>query len=120
MAKADIDKSKQELIEELKELRGRLAGRDRSDQLKARSRRVPLEAEIELIADFDLLQATGINISETGIAFESAQPLFFEMRFKHQGRLHHQRARLVWMKSGEQGQSRLGLEFCRLPQRPEI
>lgn len=122
MAKADIDKSRQELMDEIAELRTRLAraGQEPDQETKSRSLRVPLETEIELIADFDLLQARGVNLSETGIAFQTVHPLFFEMRFQYQGRVRRERARLVWMQTGQKGQSLLGLEFSQLEDIPEI
>lgn len=112
MAKPNEKKTREELIAEISELRRRLAkDRPPADSSQPRSERKPLLTSIELIPDFDVLEAQGINLSKSGIAFAIDQPLWFEMRFKHQGVLRHHRARLVWLKDEGGSHSRLGLEL---------
>ena len=81
------------------------------DKIVSRPERVPMDGDIEFIADFDLLQAKGINISEGGIAFEITGGLPFEMRFKVKGQDQTFQAELVWMKRLPSGGYRMGLKF---------
>ncbi len=82
-----------------------------SNKVAFRPERIPLDTEIEFIADFDLLKAEGINISEGGIAFEIKGGLPFEMRFKFEGQDQTYQAELVWMKRLPHGGYRMGLKF---------
>jgi len=113
---------KNELLAELQELRRRivqveerisLVEEERKDEedVRQRSARLPLSARIEFIGDFDLLEAEGIDQSETGICFELGRPLPFDMQFVREGDLISRRARLIWVKQLEGGRSRLGLRF---------
>lgn len=73
--------------------------------------REEMDASIEFIADFDIVEAKGINISEGGICFELAEDLAFEMQFRLDGKLHRHRAHLIWVKRLPNGGYRFGLKF---------
>lgn len=120
MSKPDQHKTREELVAEISALRERLDGGGKKEQKAQRSERVPLRTSIELIADFDLLKVSGMNLSQTGIGFETDEPLMFEMRFTHGDQVHEHRAKLVWMQRGDDGVSRLGLEFAGPLDDPEI
>ena len=77
----------------------------------SRPERHPFDADIEFIADFDILKAKGINISEGGLAFEISGGLPFEMRFEAEGEEKTYQAELVWMKRLPDGGYRMGLKF---------
>jgi len=81
------------------------------DSVKTRARRKPMQASIEFIGDFDLLEAEGVDISETGICFELPRPLPFDMQFMQNGELISRRARLIWVKQLDGERTRLGLRF---------
>jgi hypothetical protein len=81
------------------------------NNIKVRSPRLPLQANIEFVGDFDILDAEGMDISETGICFELSVPLTFDMRFVQDGEIVTKRAALIWVKQLENGRSRLGLHF---------
>ena len=113
---------KNDLLNELQELRRRITSveerislveeeRGTTEQAQPRSERLPLSARIEFIGDFDLLEAEGVDQSETGICFELGRPLPFDMQFMTDGELVSRRARLIWVKQLEGGRSRLGLRF---------
>ena len=114
-------KTKDQLIKELEamrqhmtELESKLANLKSKNDPKGlilRSPREDLHSGIELITDFDVIEAKGINISETGICFESNENLPFEMQFEYEGKLHRHRAHLVWVKRLSEGGYRFGLEF---------
>lgn len=119
----DDEKTKAQLIEELEALRRKVAefeagsiksGPESKEHFrcpKTRAPRVNLNAGIEFIGDFDVLEAKGINISEGGICFELTRNLPFEMQFELDGKLHRYRAHLVWVKQIEEGGCRFGLQF---------
>lgn len=113
---------KNELLAELQELRRRIVQVEErislveeeckdDEDVRQRSTRLPLSARIEFIGDFDLLEAEGIDQSETGICFELGRPLPFDMQFVRDGELTSRRARLIWVKQLDGGRSRLGLRF---------
>ncbi len=86
-------------------------GKEQEAQVVHRPERLPLDADVEFIGDFDVLQAKGINISEGGIAFEVEGGLPFEMRFNSGEENTEYRAELVWMKRLPSGGYRMGLKF---------
>ncbi len=86
-------------------------GKSNQEQIVSRPERLPLEAQIEFIGDFDILKAKGINISEGGIAFEIEGGLPFEMRLAVDEQNKTYRAELVWMKRLPHGGYRMGLKF---------
>ena len=75
--------------------------------------RFPLEAKIEFFVDADIIQATTIDVSQTGVSFNSPEPLPITMRI-NMGETHEDRqGRLVWARKGVEGQVCYGLEFDR-------
>lgn len=86
----------------------------------SRSQRSDLNANIEFIGDFDVVQAQGIDLSEGGICFGTADGLPFEMRFELEGEVHQHRAHLIWMKQQEDGTYRFGLKFVPSQPVPKI
>ena len=115
-------KSKEQLIEELTVLRERTAELEseiaglREERAKAqaypdRPPRVELDADIEFMGDFDIVQAKGINISEGGICFAVKDDLPFEIRFERQGKWETRRAHFVWAKRLSSGGYHLGFKF---------
>jgi hypothetical protein len=110
----DLNKlSKEELIAGMRELMNRLVDNHTNSQaVRERAARAEFSSDIEFIFDVDVLEARGINISETGIAFSVEQGLPVELKFKHQGKDHHYRARLVRTQSLKQGGFMLALEFA--------
>jgi hypothetical protein len=84
---------------------------DEAEGITVRATRTPMHTGIEFIGDFDLLEAEGVDISETGICFELHNPLPFDMQFMQNDELVCRRARLIWVKQLENERSRLGLRF---------
>lgn len=117
----DQQKSKEELIEELKTLREQKSKLDseltalrkegEGKVIRERPPRVALDADIEFMGDFDIVQAKGINISEGGICFSVKEDLPFEIRFERDGQLETRRAHFVWAKRLETGGYHLGFKF---------
>ncbi len=89
--------SREQLIQELTKLEKRLQEIEPKEKVPQvpRSPREPLKTEIEFIFDVDVVVASGLDISETGVAFLVDEPLPVEMRFEHKGVKHHLKARLV-------------------------
>lgn len=116
-------KTKDQLIEELEAMRQHVTAlesklaelipktKDGPKGLILRSPRKEIDSGVEFIADFDVIEAKGINISETGICFELNENLPFEMQFEYKGKLHRHRAHLVWVKRLPEGGYHFGLEF---------
>ena len=97
------------LEEELRHLQaeaGKCSGRN-----SQRHERKKLEADIEFIGDFDIVAASGVDISAGGICFEVSHPLPFDMKISIGDEKHLYRGYLVWMKSTGDDNYRLGFEF---------
>lgn len=114
----DEDKSKDQLIDELRELRGRLSASGDSDgqvspdgRSAPRSTRRPTQTKIDFVASFSLVQAQGVDVSEHGICFETTEDLQFEMEFELDGQVHQHTAHPVWMRRTESGTIRWGFEL---------
>ena len=76
-----------------------------------RAERQPLQAQIEFIGDFDIVEAQGVNLSSGGICFEVSESLAFEMRFEAGDGQHRHRAHLAWMEALPDGGHRFGFKF---------
>lgn len=101
-------------VAELEDRLRRLAGEGSSaEEVSAANRqpRMPLDARIEFIGDFDVARARGIDLSDGGVCFEVEDDLPFEMRFKIDGKEQMRRARGVWMRRKPEGGYLLGLQF---------
>jgi len=110
----DKDKSKNQLINELNELRQRVS--DLEDQLEdegkpQRSERNEFSTSIQFIGDFGLVNAKGLDLSDGGIGFEIEEDIPFDMEFEYEGQTHQHRANLVWMRRLPNGCSRFGFQF---------
>lgn len=76
-----------------------------------RSNRSSLEARIEFMGDFDIVEASGVDVSEGGICFEVSDTLCFDMKVTTPEGEQIHRGNLVWMKRLDDGGCRLGFEF---------
>lgn len=101
--------SKDELIKELLEAKSQL--KNMAHDHKRRAERSEFHTGIEFIFDLDVAEARGVDISETGVAFEIVEPLAVELRFFQGGELHHFKANLVRTQKKDDGSFLLGLEF---------
>jgi hypothetical protein len=122
----DSGKDINELTEELVSLKLYVAQLE--DKLKkleeeVKSRefpRIPLDARVSFVGEFDILEAMGVNLSKGGICIEMQDDMYYEMRFENKGAEFSRRARLVWSNRLEKGGCRLGLEFVEPTPWPEF
>ncbi len=127
MNTTDKDKNRNALLRENERLHQRIkaleervrsmetAREHQDDDRMFRPPRRPMKANIEFIADFDVIEARGIDLSEGGVSFEVDEDLPFEMQFELNGRYYKNRAHLVWMKRLTSGGYRFGLMFSKHP-----
>ncbi len=104
------------MYQQLTRLEGKIAELEKQTEAQSQkpANRLPrkdMNASIEFVADFDIVYAKGINISEGGICFELTEDLPFEMQFTLDGELHRHRAHLIWVKRLPDGGYRFGLKF---------
>jgi hypothetical protein len=119
----DYQKTKAQLIEELEATRRQLTkleselaqkggvSENQNKTVAPRAIRKEIQTSIEFIADFDIIEAKGINLSRGGICFELDEDLPFEMQFTLAGAIHRHRAHLIWVKRLPEGGYRFGLKF---------
>ena len=121
--------TKEQLIAEVKRLRAQLNAPPHSDCAGkptptpvSRAAREELTTTVEFIFDLDVVEAKGLNVSETGIAFvvEHAPPV--ELRFHQEGRDRQYKAELVRTQKNPDGGFLMGLRFAgelELPPLPD-
>lgn len=78
-----------------------------------RAERRKISMRVEFIVDADVIRAESINLSDTGIAFETDAPIRVWMRFGEEQDLipGDQQAELVWAKREPEGKTTYGLQF---------
>ena len=111
---ANDNEDSQSVEEEIHALRARLAELEklRAQQNKPqRSARNELSTPIHFIGDFGLIEASGIDLSDGGICFETGEDIPFDMEFEYEGKVHQHRAHMVWMRRLEDGRCRFGFQF---------
>ena len=113
-------------MEEVQELRRRITELEqqlsecRATGLKERMPRYPMEADIEFIGDFDIINAKGVNISSGGICLMLSEDLPFEMQFEQDGRMQQRRAYLIWLRRLETGGYHFGFKFVEEQPSPQF
>lgn len=78
---------------------------------KRKSPRIPVETELDVNIDAANLEATSVNISETGIRFDTPEPLEIDISFAIEGEERCHTGRLVWAKNKTDGGFTYGFEF---------
>lgn len=122
----DLEKTKAELIEELKLLRQKVENQDSegnnntSQRVQRRQERFPFKTRIEFIGDFDIVEAQGVNISEGGMCFQISSELPFELRYEKDELVQQKRAILVWVRKSDNKGYLLGLRFTNPEPFPEL
>ena len=70
-----------------------------------------MQTPIAFVANFDLVHAQGVDVSDSGICFETSEDLQFELEFETEGQAHQYTADLAWMQKVESGNSRWGFRL---------
>ena len=86
---------------------------------KGRERRVSarreLESKIEFFVNADIIGAKSIDISETGLSFDTEKPLKIHLRMDIDGELCDREAQFVWATRNSNGGMSYGFEFIPDP-----
>jgi hypothetical protein len=83
------------------------------DREKRRTPRWDIETELDINIDPDTLEATSVNLSDTGIRFDTPRPLQIDVRFTIEDRQVSHTGRLVWAKKKPDGGFTYGFEYIR-------
>jgi len=75
------------------------------------SERIPLNATFELYVNTGVINGDTVDVSQTGISFETDQPICVELRLNVDGDREERRARLIWSKQLPDGRLRYGMKF---------
>jgi len=65
--------------------------------------RLPIKTRVEFFVDADIIDAESVNISSSGIRFDTGEPIPIQMRLEKDGVLYENRAHLVWAQSKQAG-----------------
>lgn len=75
------------------------------------SERLALDATFELYVNTGVINGETIDVSQTGISFETSQPICVELKMLVDGQREERRARLIWSKQLPDGRLRYGMKF---------
>lgn len=78
---------------------------------KRHAERKPISTEVEFYVDADIIDASSIDISESGIRITSLNPIRVRMRFMADGERHERLAELVWARRNPEGDMDYGLQY---------
>ncbi len=84
-----------------------------SGKEKRREDRTSLITKVEFHALKDLLEASSIDISKSGIKLHTEEPLKIKLRFKHNGILVEKIAKMTWVKCNNDTGASYGFEFIK-------
>jgi len=70
-----------------------------------------LRTDVEFFVAGDIERATAVDVSETGIRFETQKPIAVRMRLEIDDKQREFLARLVWARKNPDGTMAYGLEF---------
>jgi hypothetical protein len=91
--------------------------KEQNDTDKRIAPRQPIQTRVEFFIDADIIDAESVNISSTGIRFDTQEAIPIQMRLEQDGVLHENRAHLVWAQSKQDGGMTYGFQF--VPQNDE-
>jgi hypothetical protein len=74
-----------------------------------------ITTSIEFIVEEDIIDATTVDVSKTGIRFNTKDPPCFTLRFKVNNQTEDYRAQMVWAATEEDGSMTYGLKFIEAP-----
>jgi hypothetical protein len=75
------------------------------------SERITLKGTIEFAVDSGDIDGESIDVSQSGISFETNQPITVEMILRLDGEEEARRAKVIWSKQLPTGRLRYGLKF---------
>ena len=86
---------------------------------KGRERRVStrreLESKIEFFVNADIIAAKSIDMSETGLSFDTEEPPKIHLRMDIDGELRDREAQFIWATRNSNGGISYGFEFISDP-----
>jgi hypothetical protein len=78
---------------------------------RRRSERICLDAGLEVYVDTEINGARPMDLSQTGLRFETSEPMTMILHLSVNGEREEREARLVWAQIQDDGSVQYGLEF---------
>ncbi len=76
-----------------------------------RSERIKTSTKINFVVDNDVIDATGVDISDSGICFDTEKPLTIRLKYISGGKTHWKKAHLVRASSPQGKPSSYAFKF---------
>jgi hypothetical protein len=73
--------------------------------------RIPIKTRVEFFVDADIIDAESVNISSSGIRFDTQTPIPIQMRLEKDGIMFENSAQLVWAQCKSDGGMTYGFQF---------
>jgi len=80
------------------------------------SRRKELQTKIEFFVNADIISAQSLDMSETGLRFDTKEPIKIHLRMEINGELCDREAQFVWATTNSDGGMTYGLEYITDPE----
>jgi hypothetical protein len=87
--------------------------KDLSDSEKRIEERGKINAPVNFFIDADITKAKAVDISDSGVRFETERPISMHIRMEANGMVLEHVAELVWCKRQKNGGMTYGLEFSK-------
>ena len=81
--------------------------------------RKKVETKVEFYVDADVIQAISIDVSKTGVRFETEQAVPIRLNMVLDGELYRRPAQLVWARRDD-GKMNYGFEFIEAPEEDDF
>ncbi|MDM8543801.1 PilZ domain-containing protein [Desulfococcaceae bacterium HSG9] len=78
---------------------------------KRTEKRDKINASVDFFIDADITKAKAVDISDSGVCFETERPISMHIRMETDGLVLEHVAELVWCKRKKDGGMTYGLEF---------
>ncbi len=73
--------------------------------------RRPITTEVEFYVDADIVEASSIDLSKTGVQLSTDRPIRIRLRMDVDGKATDHQAELVWARRSADGDMSYGFEF---------
>ena len=80
------------------------------------SRRKELQTKIDFFVNADIISAQSLDMSETGLRFDTKEPIKIHLRMEIDGKLRDREAKFVWAVKNSDGGMTYGLQYITDPE----
>lgn len=84
------------------------------DSNRREAERKPVVTKVLFTVNDIIIEASSVNVSETGIRFDTEKPFRILLEMKHDGKIVNREAQIVWAKRNRKDGMTFGFEYVHL------